>query len=1023
MLGTAIVCGGFRIGRNFVHAAAFLAIVFIASGLSSRVCAQDLPVPNANIAEQQDYAFADGLFKDGLFQIAFEQFGKFVTKYPQSARLADAQFLKAECLFQMEQYPAAAQEMSDFVKQFPASNLSDNARFRLGDSYARLRKNADAVEAYKSILDHPKSPSIAGEAAYWIGEIYFKDADYSNALKYYTLSFEGYPGNRLQDYAAYSAAWTNEKKGDYAKAAEWYRIVIDKLPKSPLVPSSRVKMGECYYSTKDYARAIQELTTAKTAIDSSTLRGEADYLIGESYYNLGQYDKARKQYEGFLKDYQGHRLTNEVQYALAWTLFKERQFEMAAGAFSKLSGSEGQIGQASSYRKGVAEKLSGKRQAAMQTFATVITRDASGGYVDNALYDIGLMLFEDKKPAEAKNFFAKVVGEFPTSDVIADASMMLGECYVANSAFDSARVAYEKTLSISDVSFETKITSSFQLAWCLMKLGKSKEAAAGFSKFIAAYPDHPKSVEASYWLAESEYQAGDFRNALKQYQSIVSPANHPRREEGMYGIGWTYYKQGDFPKAIGAFEQLIVAYPSGKFSFDGRLRLGDCYFQQKDYKKAAGAYRTVIRLFPKNEGADYAMYQLGQTYYRSGDHEQASDQFNAVIRTYPSSSLADDAQYALGWIKFQRKEFLGAIKDFQLTIANYPASELVPRAYYSIGDAYYNLHQYPAAEKSYRQVMQRFPKSPLAADALKGIQYCLVAQGKSSEAVGVIETYVQENPSSPNKEQLEITKAELLFSQKQFPEAAQAYSSFATKYPQSNLKAQALYWQGRSLQEVGNAADAARVFSDAADVPNAPVNIKGNALLESARIYLKLKDYEQSFRVLDRAETNLAGSEFSSVVAYEKGLVFYENGATDDAKTKFEFVISRFGSTVEADKSRIGLVRIALKGKDVASAQTLSQQVATSRTDAVGAEAQYLSGATYGESGDWQNAITAFLRVRYVFPSHERWLAKANVGLGKAYEQMKDIPKAREAYQQVLKVYNSGEDFEEASSRLKSLGQ
>jgi tetratricopeptide (TPR) repeat protein len=50
-------------------------------------------------------------------------------------------------------------------------------------------------------------------------------------------------------------------------------------------------------------------------------------------------------------------------------------------------------------------------------------------------------------------------------------------------------------------------------------------------------------------------------------------------------------------------------------------------------------------------------------------------------------------------------------------------------------------------------------------------------------------------------------------------------------------------------------------------------------------------------------------------------------------------------------------------------------------------------------------------------------LAKANVGLGKAYEQMKDIPKAREAYQQVLKVYNSGEDFEEASSRLKSLGQ
>jgi TolA-binding protein len=151
--------------------------------------------------------------------------------------------------------------------------------------------------------------------------------------------------------------------------------------------------------------------------------------------------------------------------------------------------------------------------------------------------------------------------------------------------------------------------------------------------------------------------------------------------------------------------------------------------------------------------------------------------------------------------------------------------------------------------------------------------------------------------------------------------------------------------------------------------------------------------------------------------------VFYENGASDDAKAKFEFVISKFGPTVEADKSRIGLVRVALKEKDVASAQSLSQQVATSRTDEVGAEAQYLSGVTYAESGGWQNAITAFLRVRYVFPSHERWLAKANIGLGKAYEQMKDIPKAKEAYRQVLKVYSSGEDFEEASRRLKNLGQ
>ena len=1005
----------------FVAFLLFFSAVFVPMG--GLLYSQELPAPNASIAEEQDYAFAIGLHRDGLFQIAAEQLEKFARKYPQSIKLQDALFLRADCLFQLEQYAAAVRELTTFVNQYPASNLADNARFRLGDTYLKLRRNRDAIDAYKTILENPKNPSIAGEAAYWIGETYLKDADYTNALKYYTLSYEGFPGNRLQDYAAYSVAWTNQKKGDYAKAAEWYRIVIDKLPQSSLVQSAKVKVGECYYYVKEYARAIEELTGAKAGIDSTELRGEADYLIGESYYNLGQLDKAQKQYESFLKDYPRHRLTNEVQYALGWTLFKERQFASSSDVFGKLASATGEIGEAALYRKGVSEKLAGKREAALETFRKLPQQHPTSEYADNALYDAGTILFEDKKTAEAKSYFEKIVVDFQNSDVIADAYMMLGECCAASAAYDSARAAYEKSLSFGGGTFETKVNSLYQVAWCSFKSRKYKDAVSGFTRFLSSYPAHPKAVEAQYWLAEAEYQGGDFKGALKQYQILAGVAKHPHREEGMYGIGWSYFRLGDFPRAIGAFEQLILAYPSGKFSFDARLRLGDCYFQQKDYKKAAGSYRTVVRLFPKNEGADYAQYQLGQTYYRSGDQDQATDQFTALIKTYPNSSLADDAEYALGWMKFQRKDYLAAIRDFQATIANYPNSELMPRSYYSIGDAYYNLRQYPAAEKSYREVLRKFPKSSYASDALTGIQYCLVAQGKREEAVNEIDSYVKENPSSANAEQLEMKKAELLFSEKQYADAAREYRSFATKYPQSSSRPQAVFWSARSLQEAGNLLEAAKVYQEAADAPQADVNIKGNALLEGARIYLRLKDYEQSFAVLARAETQLSGTEFSPQVAYLQGLVFYENGATDDAKAKFEFVVAKYAASIEADKARIGLTKIALKEKNFNYAQDYAQRVATSRTDEIGAEAQYLSGLAYGEAKDWSNAITAFLRVRYVFPSHEQWLAKAYLGIGQAYEQTNNSAKAKESYQQVLKIYKSGQEFEEASRRLKGLEQ
>ena len=986
-----------------------------------RILAQANPPSAVNVAEEQDYAFAYGLYKDGLFQLASEQFQRFIQQYPRSIKVPDASFLKTECLFQLERYDAAEKGFLAFLQQFPSTNLADNAYFRLGDTYLKLKKTQEAISTYKAVLEKFSESRLAGEAAYWIGEAYVKDEDYDNAIKYYMLSYEHYPNNRVRDYAVYSAAWTHQRKGDYARAADGYRLLLKEFPQSGLVASAKVRIGECYYYVKDYARAIEELTAAKPTIESSKQRGEADYLLGESHYHLNEYDQARKQYEAFLANYPDHKLRREVMYALGWTLLKLKELGAAAEMFGKLAGGGDALAHAALYRKGVAEKLAGKREEAMKTFTRVYTDEAKGEYADNALNEVGLLHFEAKKTTEAKVFFERVTTEYPTSDVLADAYQLLGECLYAESNYDPARTAFEKVLAQPQASFELKVASSYRIAWCLYKQSRFKDAAAQFSMFVSTYPNHPRAAEATYWLAESEYRAGDYRGALNHYKTVAQSPQHEQREDGMYGVGWSYYRLNDFVNAIASFEQLVIAYPNGKYTFDVRLRLGDCYFQQKDYRKAAGSYRTVVRLFPRNEGTDYAYYQLAQTYVRSGDHEQASQQFSALIKGFPQSSLADDAQYALGWIQFQKKEYLAAIKEFQLVIANYPENEIVPRAYYSVGDAYYNLQQYAAAEKSYREVVQRFPKSSYVSDAVAGIQYCLTAQGKKREALGVIDSYVTENPGSANAEQLSLKKADLLFSQKQFDAAVQEHRTFLERFPHSAQRGVALYWLGRSLAESGKTLDAAGVFEQAAGTAEVSENILASSLLEAAEIYRSQKKYDQAFVVLTKAERELAKTGSAPIVAYLKGMVFYDNGASEEAKAQFEYVISRYPSTVQADRARVGLARVELRERDYASAQTLAQKVATSRVDEVGAEAQYLSGAVYAENKEWQNAITAFLRVRYVFPGQEEWLAKAYLGLGQAYEELKDPQKAKEAYQNALKLQKEGDVAIEASRRLKVL--
>ena len=987
----------------------------------STLAAQVPLAPKATIAEEQDYAFAYGLYKDGLFQLAGEELSKFIDRYPSSLKQPDAHFLRTECLFQQEQYDLAVKGFADFVRRFPSSNMTDNAYFRLGDTNVKLKKTDDAISAYKAVMEgHGESP-LAGEAAYWIGELFFKQSEYEKAAKYYLLSYENYPNNRLRDFALYSVAWTNQRRGDHAKAATTYRKVVQEFPQSSLTAASKVRIGECYYHLKEYKHAIEELSASRSTIEPADQKAEADYLIAESFYHLNEFESARKEYEAFLGSYPGHKLTREVRYTLGWTMLKQKDFSKAAETFGTLVDTSDALAHAALYRKGVSEKLQGNREIALRSFTRAFADHPNGDFADNALFDAGMILFEQKKSQEAQAFFSRLVKEYPASDVVSDSYQMLAESLIGEGDYEGARAAFQSALTKGNPPFEGKVTSSYQVGWCLYKLKKYKEAARQFSGFIETYPQHPRSVEAKYWLAESEYGAANYRAALKQYQAIADKQGHARREEGMYGVGWSNYRLNDYNKAITAFERLVATYPSGKFSFDARLRLGDSYFYLKDYRKAAGVYRAVVRLFPKKEETDYAYYQLAQSYFRMNDHEQATQQFTSLITTVPKSALADDAQYALGWIQFQKKQYEEAIKEFQKLSAMYPESELIPRTLYSLGDAYYNLKRFTSAEESYREVLRRFPKSTYVFDAINGLQYCLVAQGKQDDAIAVIDSYIKENSGSQAAEQLSLKKGDLLYGQKQFERAATAYREFVERYPQSIQRATALYWLAKSLDELNKISEAAAAYEQAASTKSASEKIVANALIDAISLYLKEKNYQQAFIAIGKAEKELGASEWAPEVAYLKATVFWENGALEEAKNQFEFVASRYGSTIQADKARVGLAKIHLRNQEYTNAQMLTHKVATSRIDEVGAEAQYLSGVTYSESKEWQSAITAFLRMRYVFPSHETWLAKAYLGLGAAYEEIRNLPKAREAYQNALKLRSEGETGDEATRRLKNL--
>jgi TolA-binding protein len=998
--------------------------LFTASGFLLSASAQEIsPVSFPSMAEEQDYAFAFGLYSDSLFQLAGQQFETFVQKYPKSIKRQDAEFFGAECLFQSAQYQSAAAKYNEFIQNNPNSKYVPEAYLKLGQSCINLKKNSEAIAAFKIVLDKYGESESAGEAAYWIGEASLRNGDTQTALKYYMLAYENYPKNRLRDYALYSVAWTLQKRAEYAKAAEQYGKLIAEFPQSSLTPGAHVRIGECFYYAKDYQRAIDALTKSRAEIHDEEELANADYLLAEAFYKLNDFAEAQKRYEKFLLDYPKNTLAAEVTYNLGWSLFNQKNYSKAIVVFDSLASRSDELGHASLYRRGTAERLAGQNAKALKTFDEVVKREPQGEWSDNALFDAGSIFFDETNASEAKPYFQRLATEFPKSDVLPDACKMLGDCLLIEGNFKEAQVWFKKALAVPAASIEVKVEASFQSAFCAFKLKDFKDAAAMFAEFILQYPKHPKADEAKFYQAEAEYRLGNYNTSTQLYQESAESPGSVKKEEALYGIAWAFYKQGKFPQAIESFERLLVEYPRGKFAFDARLRLGDAHFFQKDYKKAAGIYRTIIRMYPDSASIDYAYYQMGQSYLKDEDNTEAFKAFEGLIKALPHSALADDAQFALGWVNFQRKEYGEAIKEFNKLVKTFANSELAARAYYSLGDSYYNIQQYVAAEKSYREVLRQFPKSPYVADATTGIQYCLIALGKDDEAVEILDEFVKENPNSLVGEELQLKKGDLLFNQKKYSDAVAVYRGFAEKYPNSKLLANAQYALAKCYRVQGSPDEAALAFERAANVPNAIEKVIGESLFEAAEIYIAQHNSEKAILTLQNLQQKVKDPEIIAEAKLRTGEALRSLGKNAEANAQFEEVIKDYGDSPIADEARIAQARMYFESQDYGRAKAVAEKVATSRKDETGAEAQYIVGASLAGKKDWTNVITALLRVKYVFPAYDRWVGRACLGLGDAYEQTKDLRRARESYLIVLKLKTDSSVIEEAKRRLKRMEQ
>ncbi|MBN2477177.1 MAG: tetratricopeptide repeat protein [Pirellulales bacterium] len=223
--------------------------------------------------------------------------------------------------------------------------------------------------------------------------------------------------------------------------------------------------------------------------------------------------------------------------------------------------------------------------------------------LQNAIFQIGSELRDQKRWVEALHVLETFVDSFPKHAQAGEALAMVGQIHQANEAWKEAIAAYRRVIAeFENGQFVQQ--AKWAIAECTINLSQWREASDAYREYVKAYPNDAQVAEANRRI--------EVLKDLARYQGLVDEQGQRKAFDAQFQIA------------------VIVA---------GQL---------SNPVKAIIEYRKVATDWSDSHLADDALYAVGTTYLSLGEKEKAREALLAVAVDYPTSSLADNALFTVG---------------------------------------------------------------------------------------------------------------------------------------------------------------------------------------------------------------------------------------------------------------------------------------------------------------------------------------------------------------------------------------
>lgn len=333
-----------------------------------------------------------------------------------------------------------------------------------------------------------------------------------------------------------------------------------------------------------------------------------------------------------------------------------------------------------------------------------------------------------------------------------------------------------------------KAETEFFFAQASQLAGQIPQAIAAYEKLLNSKTDHRYRERAELELARLCLEKKDHDKALTHFQNLAASSKDAEiKDEATFRAGILSLETPTPEKGEVLLRETLSSSSNASFKQLAQMALMQRAYEKQDYKEVVRLY-SVAPLTSEGTARAQLDLMVGNSQRQMGNLVEAIAMFGQVEKSFPGTTEATEAGYRKLLCSHQAgdKDLVASIDEFIHTQSAADASShYIDLALLLKGESLFAVNDFKGAAEAYRNVRPENVDAKYAPGRLYKMGWAMIDSGSEADGMKALEEFIKKYSLSPLVASALMKLAITHHQKEDYPAALKDYQRIAKDYPAS----------------------------------------------------------------------------------------------------------------------------------------------------------------------------------------------------------------------------------------------